>query len=198
MAPRLNFSSALLPAALALIMAGASAAPAQTVDWKAIDGWDISFYPDSAGCQAYARFEEGTAFFIGFDNTDDILVLDVTLLDNNWTSIRNGEEYPIEVRFGNESPWTMDMDGVVMNGHPGLNIMIDAASDEAALFIEEFQGTEMMEWRFGDASLGRYALTGSRPAFDEVIACQRSYLDAASSPSDPFASTTGKADPFSN
>jgi hypothetical protein len=181
-----------------MIMAGASAAPAQTIDWKTVDGWDISFYPDSAGCQAYAQFEEGTAFFIGFDNTDDDLVLDVTLLDNSWTSIRDGVEYPIEVQFGDESPWSMDMDGVVMDGHTGLNIMIDAASDEAGLFIEEFQGTDRMEWRFGDASLGRYALHGSRSAFDEVIACQRSYLDATSSRADPFAATTKKSDPFSN
>lgn len=195
MAHRFFFSAALLPVAFAGIVADAVTADADTIDWKKISGWDISFYPGSAGCQAFAQFEAGTAFFIGFDNNSDVLALDVTLLDNHWTSIEDGKDYPIEVQFGNESPWTMNMNGVVMDGYPGLNIMIDAASDEASLFVDEFQRKTSMEWRYGTVTLGRYTLRGSRRAFDEVIACQRSYLDAMS-PNDPFAASGRKADPF--
>lgn len=173
---------------LALMLAAAGAA-ADTIAWKTVGGWDISFYPGAGGCQAFAEFEEGTVFFIGFDNNNahGVLALDVTMLDRRWGSIEAGKEYAIEVKFGNETPWTLNMDGVRIEDFPGLNILIDASTDEAGLFIDEFQRETSMAWRFNRASLGRYTLRGSRRAFNEVFACQRSYLEALSSQSDPFA-----------
>ncbi|WP_425043951.1 hypothetical protein [Primorskyibacter sp. S87] len=182
------------------IIAGAMLAPvalAETIDWKTVGGWDISFYPGSEGCQAFALFEEDTAFFLGFDNTDNELVLDVTLLDQRWASIEGGKEYDIEVKFGDETPWSLEMDGIVIDDHPGLNIMIDAGSDEASLFVDEFQRETSMRWSFNDNVLGKYTLRGSRRAFDEVINCQKSYMAALASQSDPFASSSS-SDPFAD
>lgn len=188
-----------LAAAFPALVAAPGPAAADTIDWKTVGGWDISFYPGSLGCQAFALFEKNTAFFIGFDNNDDILTLDVTLLDQRWSSIEDGKEYSIEVSFGDESPWTLEMDGVVMDNYPGLNIMIDAASDEAGLFIDEFQRETSMEWRYGSNQLGRYTLRGSHRAFAEVIACQKSYLEALADRGDPFAgASTGGTDPFAD
>ncbi len=172
-----------------------TAALAEPIDWKTVRGWDISFYPASEGCQAFALFEEDTAFFIGFDNTENELSLDVTLLDQKWRSIEAGKEYKIEVKFGDESPWTMDMDGLQTDDFPGLGIMIDAGSDQAKLFIDEFQRENSMKWSFSSTVLGHYTLRGSRAAFNEVIACQRSYMRAQSS-SDPFAQSS--SDPFAD
>jgi hypothetical protein len=203
MARRTQYSNGLLSTLAAGFLAlSVNGAVAQTIDWKTIGGWDISFYPNSEGCQAFALFEEDTAFFIGFDNTDNILALDVTLLDQRWESIQDGKDYSVTLNFGDETPWTLEMGGIQTDGYPGLNIMIDASSDEADLFIDEFQRETRMVWSFQGSELGRYTLRGSRRAFDEVIACQRSYLDAlgASQSSDPFA-TSGKSkskDPFAN
>ena len=179
---------------------GTTSATADTIDWKTVGGWDISFYPSSEGCQAFALFEEDTAFFIGFDNSGDDLLLDVTLLDERWTSIQDGKEYSVTLHFGNETPWTLEMDGVQTDGYPGLNILIDAGSDEADLFVDEFQRETRMEWYFGNNLLGRYTLRGSRRAFDEVIACQRSYFEALNNQSDPFATSGSgkKKDPFAD
>lgn len=195
-----NPARAVLPLAAAGLIAVATApANADTIDWKTVGGWDISFYPGSQGCQAFALFEEDTAFFIGFDNNEDFLTLDVTLLDERWGSIEDGKEYSIEVKFGDESPWSLEMDGVQLDDYPGLNIHIDASSDEADLFIEEFQRETRMEWSFDGNLLGRFTLRGSRKAFDEVIACQRSYFEALSTQADPFAaSSSGKSDPFAD
>lgn len=182
---------------------GVNGVAAQTIDWKTVGSWDISFYPNSEGCQAFALFEEDTAFFIGFDNTGGILALDVTLLDQRWESIQDDKEYSINLNFGDETPWTLEMSGIQVDGYPGLNIMIDIESDEADLFIKEFQRETRMVWKFKGSELGRYTLRGSSRAFDEVIACQRSYLDALGSQnSDPFA-TSGKSkskskDPFAD
>lgn len=199
MAHRSGYATALRMAVIAAALAlAAPMARADTIGWRVVGDWDISFYPGSAGCQAFAQFVQGTAFFIGFDNNNDVLALDVTLLDTQWSSIEDGKDYPIEVTFGNETPWTMTMNGVVMDGYPGLNIMIDAGSDEASLFVDEFQRKTSMAWRYGNVTLGRYTLRGSRRAFDEVIACQRSYLDAMSSSADPFAAGGRKTDPFAD
>jgi hypothetical protein len=200
MARRTHSLRGALPILTAGFLAfGVNGAFGQTVDWKTIGDWDISFYPNSEGCQAFALFEEDTAFFIGFDNTENILALDVTLLDERWESIQDGKEYSITLNFGDETPWTLEMDGVQMDGYPGLSIMIDANSDEADLFIDEFQRETSMEWSYEGTALGRYTLRGSSRAFDEVIACQRSYLDAIEPPSDPFAASGGKKkDPFAD
>lgn len=196
--------SQFLPGILPLVLAGfltstATDTAAEAIDWKTVGGWDISFYPGSEGCQAFALFEEDTAFFIGFDNTGNELALDVTLLDKRWGSLQDSKEYSITLHFGNETPWTLEMDGVQMDGFPGLNIMIDATSDEADLFVDEFQRETKMEWVFNGTLLGRFTLRGSRRAFDEVIACQRSYFEALSSQADPFATSgSGKSDPFAD
>jgi hypothetical protein len=185
----------LFPAALlALPMATATPALSETIDWKTVGGWDISFYPGSEGCQAFALFEEDTAFFIGFDSTGGELSLDVTLMDERWGSIDAGKDYSITVKFGDESPWTLDMAGVQIDEFPGLNILIDSSSDQADLFVDEFQRETSMTWSFSGSQLGRYTLRGSRRAFDEVIACQRSYFEALENTSDPFSNSD---DPFS-
>ncbi|KAE9629942.1 hypothetical protein [Parasedimentitalea maritima] len=187
-----SFPSALRLGFIGALLGIGSGTAADTIDWKTVGGWDVSFYPSSEGCQAFALFEEDTAFFIGFDNTGGNLSLDITLLDNRWRSIENGSEYSITAKFGNESPWTLAMDGIQVDGFPGLNMLIDANSDQAGLFIDEFQRKGSMTWSFGNSPLGRYTLRGSRKAFNEVVACQRSYLEALNGSSDPFATS----DPF--
>lgn len=200
MAHHTTFRQIVLPTLTAGFLAvSMNSAVAEAIDWKTVGGWDISFYPSSEGCQAFALFEEDTAFFIGFDNSNDQLALDITLLDERWSSIQDGKEYSVSLHFGNESPWTLEMDGVQIDDFPGLNIMIDAGSDEADLFVDEFQRETRMEWYFGNNLLGRYTLRGSRRAFDEVIACQRSYFEALETQSDPFAaSSSKKKDPFAD
>lgn len=189
---KVSLPSLLRNTMAAALVTSASASWADTIDWKTVDGWEISFYPASEGCQAFAMFEQDTAFFIGFDNSRGDLNLGITLLDERWRSIQNGTEYSITAKFGNESPWTLAMDGIRVDNYPGLNLLIDANSDQADLFIDEFQRKGSMTWSFGNSTLGRYTLRGSRQAFNEVVACQRSYIEATGGKPDPFSS----ADPF--
>ncbi len=186
-------------AVASVLAASITGVSAETIDWKTVGGWDISFYPGSAGCQAFAVFDGETAFFIGFDNNNDELSLDVTILDERWSSIQDGNDYSISVKFGDESPWTLGMTGTVVDNYSGLNLMIDVGTDEAELLVDEFQRENSMDWSFNGNRLGHYTLRGSRRAFDEVIRCQRSYLEATSQNDDPFAAdSSGKSDPFSD
>jgi hypothetical protein len=82
-------------------------------------------------------------------------------------------EYPVELRFGAKPAWTLKMDGVHLNRYPGLTILIDGSSSDADRFLVQFRNETMMEWHLGGRPLGRYALDGSRRAFEEVAACQK-------------------------
>ncbi|MEX0340582.1 MAG: hypothetical protein AB3N11_16265 [Arenibacterium sp.] len=162
---------------LCIVLAAISVAPvanAQPERWAIIRGWDIGYYPATQGCLAFTAFED-TNFFIGFDMHEEVPALDITVLDSRWSSIEPMARYPVTLAFGDEPPWTLEMQGVMMDGLPGLNILIDASIDQSLEFIEEFQREMRMRWSYGDAELGEFTLRGSRRAFDEVLKCQRSF-----------------------
>lgn len=191
---RIILASALLAIGLA------PAVSAQTTVWKKVRGWDVSFYPSLEGCTALKVFDGGFSFFIGFDFSITEPTLDVTLMNDNWGSIEDGKEYEIKVYFGDETPWTLQMDGTDFDGTPGLTFYVDAFDDQTQLFIDEFQREASMEWMFGSRSLGKFSLSGSTAAFQEVLACQSSFLEAREKLADPFAgSSSGQSsDPFAD
>ncbi len=182
--------------AVTLLTTGARAEP---VDWANVDGWDVAYYPGSKGCQAFTLFDEETAFFIGFDGKGDNPALDVTLLNSAWDMIEHGEEYPVRLRFGDQAAWTLNMDGVVLNGYPGFHILIDADTPSARQFTREFKRERVMLWRHADQTLGTFSLSGSNNAFTAVRQCHEFHRKARAARSaasrerspktgDPFAS----------
>lgn len=139
--------------------------------WVAIGSWDISYYPETRGCLAYSAFD-GTGFFIGFDTFEEVPALDITVLDPRWESIQPQNLYPVTLVFGDEAPWLLEMQGVRMDGLPGLHILIDASIEKSAELVEEFQRELRMTWSYAGENLGQFTLLGSRRAFSEVLACQ--------------------------
>ena len=93
--------------------------------WAVLGEWDVGWYPDLRGCLAFTQFET-TAFFIGFDTAGPTRALDITVLDDRWTSIQPEQVYPVTLNFGRKDPWVLDMHGVHMDGAPGLHILVDA------------------------------------------------------------------------
>lgn len=183
---RPHFRSALIPSAvLATLLPATETTASGTTDWATEGVWDVSFYSGTRGCQAYALFDDGTAFFIGFDTRGIRPQLDIILADRSWEMINPGATHEVTVKFGDESPWVLSMEGVTLSEFPGLAIHVDARSEEAALFIEEFQRENAMSWILGGASLGRYTLRGSRKAFDAVIACQAAHSQGGDMPPAP-------------
>lgn len=188
--------------AIAAMTFTASSAAADLIHWKTVGWWDISFYSEQEGCLAQVDYDDGTTFFIGFARVDGEVMMDITLIDESWQSLEPGKEYPIEVRFGNESPWTVEMYADLYGDDPGLAVLLTLNGVNADRFIDEFQRKSDMVWSFRGHRLGHFNLRGSRRAMDETIACQRSYNSAvnrvdpfaASATADPFASN----DPFAN
>lgn len=165
-----------MPCAVAMAMCVGAILPttamAETNVWRDVGGWEVSYFPDAEACQAFAVFERDTAFFIGFDGTGEKLSLNVSLIDQSWTEISAGVEYPVRVQFGGNPAWTLGMDGQIINDVPALNIHIDAQSPEAELFVREFKQETQMIWTLGDVTLAHLTLRGSSAAFNAVLECQ--------------------------
>lgn len=196
----LNFLRLVSIASVASLTAMLPAqAKADVTLWKDVGNWSIGFYPNLPGCLAYTSYERGTHFWIGLIKKDDRTLLDVSLMDDAWKSIEPGKEYSVKVYFGDETPWTLEMSGKDYDGSPAINFAFDAYSEKAGLFVEEFQRELGMAWYYQNVQLGRYSLRGTQKAFDEVVACQKSFNEAVSSVSDPFGGPSGssKTDPFS-
>lgn len=197
----LNFSRI---ASIALVAVLGSTLPVQTKAevtlWKKAGNWSVDFYSALPGCLASLAYEGGTFFMIGFIREDDRILLDVTLMDKAWGSIESGKEYSIKVYFGDETPWTLEMTGQDYNGIPGLNFAFDAMTDQSGEFAKEFMRETGMKWFYKNSLLGSYSLRGSRQAFDEAVACQRSFNEAVSGVSDPFRGSShgSNSDPFAN
>lgn len=186
---------------MSLLIAPVFAAPAvaEPVDWAVVDGWDVAYYPGSQGCQAFALFDGSTAFFIGYDGKRGRPALDVTVLNRSWDMIAHGEEYPIRLRFGEQAAWTLNMDGIVLNGYPGLHILIDAQTPSARLFTREFKREREMTWRKADQTLGSFPLNGSNNAFNAVSACHEFHQKARKQRAGSLRVRSPKtADPFAD
>ena len=176
------------------------AAWAENSDWKTIGWWDISFYPKAAGCSAFAQFDGGISFFIGLSGNANEISLEVILLNEKWKSVQRDKQYTVNVQFGNEQPWVLDMWGVQDNGFGGLKISEPASSTQAGKFVQEFIREVDMEWEYDGSSLGRLALNDSGAAFAAVVDCTKSYRSAVGQAADPFSSgaPSRSTDPFSN
>jgi hypothetical protein len=173
---------------------------ADVVPWKVVSDWDISFYDSANGCLAFADYEGGMSFFIGLTNLDSELVFEITLLSEAWKSIESGKEYSVSAQFGNESPWTLEMRGVETETLFGLTLNLAANSEEAGQIVEEFMREVSMDWKYDGKTLAYTTLRGSRVAFDEAVACAKSYRGAVQGSGDPFSSSAPKKpnDPFAN
>ncbi|GGH22495.1 hypothetical protein GCM10010973_07830 [Cribrihabitans marinus] len=170
-------------------------AKAEITDWKTIGWWDISFYSGSEGCSAFAAYDGGFSFFIGLAGRED-LYLEIFIANKDWRSIEEGKEYEVTAKFGNESPWNLEMTGSVDDDFRALRLYVPADSDDAGRFVQEFMRETKMRWTYEGADLGLYKLNGSRRAFKEVVACTKSYRDAVRSSSDPFSRSSTGSDPF--
>lgn len=178
----------------------ANMAHAEITQWKVVGEWDVSFYSNADGCLAYAEYEGGMSFFIGLTDLSTSALLEVSLLKDQWQGIEAGKEYSIKVQFGNEEPWTLEMLGVKLETLNGLTFTFDASSDQAALFAEEFMREVSMDWSYAGQTVDYVTLRGSRAAFEEAVACAKSYRDAITPSDDPFSSGGQRSsdDPFAN
>ena len=175
-----------------------TASNAELSHWKDVGNWNISFDSNIGICVASTTYDSGTGLSVGLSNLDSNIMLIVYLSNQKWISLEIEKLYIVEVEFGDETPWTIEMDGIIIDSFRGLRFKVDANSEISGGFMDEFMREAGVKWTFQGRQLAALNLTDSRAAFDEVVACAKSYRSAAGNISDPF-STLGQRtgdDPF--
>ena len=146
------------------------------------------------GCFLYGEFEAGSVFRIGVDrNNAGIYAL---WGDEKWQSIEYGKEYPIQVYFGDETPWKGDAEGFSFDppeNQPWLKLTI--GEDGLSLFMLEFMQEHNVRVHYDDREILNLSLKDSFQAGMQLMKCQES---ADKWSEDPFRDmpAAGSEDPF--
>lgn len=178
----------------ALFGTSVSAETINSTNWKDVRGWNISYYEDQ-GCQLYNGTGK-TNFWMGFYPIDDGFGWEILLENPNWRSIESGKEYSVTVKFGTRSPWSIEMEGQEWDDSFALR-SLNSIGDDVIELADEFKRSNKMIWSYEGTILQEFSLSGSSVAFDELIKCQQSVMDAQKS--DPFLGSSGgigNVDPF--
>ena len=137
---------------------------------------------------------DGTGLYLGLVGADADLHVELLVFNVDWHSIEQDRDYPIELRMDDGAPWDLTMSGIRGDGARGLGFYYPADTEVAGGLMEELMGGSTVELWYRGTSLARLSLTGSARAYEEVVACTRSYRDAVMATADPFAA----ADPFAS
>jgi hypothetical protein len=181
---------------IATLLGGSQMAWAEdSVLWtpSEVRGWTIAVDKTLAnGCFIVSYFDGGTALRVGFDRRHGNAY--VMLLNDNWRSIREGNEYQISVQFDSQAPWNASATGVRMGGSPGF-----IATTDKTDFMVEFMRQRGMSVTYSGREITRLSLRGTAAATQEMLRCQDAMNGGRSTVgSDPFesGSSGSGSDPF--
>jgi len=111
-------------AVLAALACTTTASNAQDLGyWGSISGWDVMVDPTLGdGCLIQAEYNDGSTVRIGFDRTNATGY--VTVFNDAWGDIEEGEAYPIEFALDGEL-YEGVAHGIYLAGVPGADVVFD-------------------------------------------------------------------------
>ena len=162
---------------LGSLLLSSPGAAADSIFWKETGGWRIYMDPTMGNaCYLSSAFDEGTVLRIGFDFTTKTKRMYIALGNEKWTSVQDGKDYPVEIRFDSRPAWKTMARGITASGSKWLQI---PTSDPN--FADEFGRKNSMHARFQGREIAALRLKGSRKAVDEMLACQKAVNEMLSS-----------------
>ena len=164
--------------ALSLVQASAAAAPAVP---QAPQGWNLASSGD--GCIVHTTERAGTMLSVfALPDQDGIGFL---LQNHKWTGLRDGQVYPLSIRFDAGGDWPIpalarteiDEDG------PGLFFAIRPGTEQGGRdFIAEFAGARGMHVANDGVGVGDLNLPHARAATVALADCLRGVFEGRSNP----------------
>ncbi|MEM9343353.1 MAG: hypothetical protein AAGA87_09920 [Pseudomonadota bacterium] len=200
MIPLRNLLNGVTASAFACTLSCGAAVSQETVTWKDdVKGWYIGVDRTVGnGCFLSSIFEGGSLFRMGYFPSDE--VFRVMVGDDDWKSLEEGKLYPIEVKFGNLSPWTGNASVFIWSdGDKSLVLSLPFENDVAENFIGEFKRMTTVAVNYEGQEILKLSLKGSFAAADEMLRCQLAVSEETqpSTSSDPFSSNgSDNSDPF--
>lgn len=181
---------------LLLAIISTSAKSEEPPKWGEFDGWGI--YVDTSlgnGCFAFSIFEGDSLLRFGINNSEeDEELIYAVFGDPNWKSIEYGKKYSVEIKFGDEEPWSGDARG--MSFDPPENqpyLWISVKSGNASKFFDEFMEEKSVSLFYNGSVITNLSLKGSYTAGLELVKCQKA-MDR--NKKDPFSAPRNSNDPF--
>ncbi len=140
---------------------------APTFKWKSVGSWDVMVDRTLGyGCFMIATWEGGTAVRIGFDKRSDKKYY-IIFGNKQWKSLRLGDIYNINIKFGSEEPWDIKGTARDINGMPGF--FVDFSEEQ---FWRELDRNNSVEMSYNGKNIANLTLQDSQDAHRELYKCQ--------------------------
>jgi hypothetical protein len=177
-------------AVFALCSSGAAIAQ-DTVTWKDnIEGWTVVIDRTiDNSCFIISGFEDELLLRFQFNAVQQNVQFIVANI--NWDSLESGQDYDMEVAFGNRDSWAGTAKGHRWNDIlPSLVMSVPVANQQASNFMKEFTAMGSVSISHEGSEIANLALSGADEAVASMLDCQAAM--ANSKPlkklgSDPFA-----------
>ncbi|MEO0943449.1 MAG: hypothetical protein AAFY06_01215 [Pseudomonadota bacterium] len=174
-----------------LALAASSAFAQDTVMWNEdIRGWSVAIdrtIEDS--CFIISGFEDQLFLRLQFNAQQQNVQFIVANVA--WESLETGQEYGLEVIFGEDSPWSGMAQGHIWQGIlPSLVLSVPFEDQQASKFMEEFSDRGSVRISYEGNEIANLALSGTGEAVASMMACQQAMAEASAfkdSNADPFA-----------
>ena len=153
------------------------AARGASYSWGEFNGWDVGVNEETNfGCYVLSpAYEDGSILKLGYINmkkTDTYFYLYLGNL--NWTSLRNGDLYPMEINFfPHKSAYDGDAKVESVSGYNLLQFNIDDPD-----FLADFAKKDAIDFLYNGKSIAYLRLEGSYIAMQEFVACQVAVAEA--------------------
>jgi len=174
-----------------------SAMAQDTVTWRDdVQGWSVAIdrtIDDS--CFIISGFEDDLFLRFQFNATQKNVQFIVASV--RWDSVQSGEDYDLEVAFGDMDAWSGKATGHRWNDIlPSLVLSVPIEDHQASHFMKEFTATESVRISYDGSEIAHLALSGADEAISSMLECQANMSKAKESRdtgTDPFAA---KPDPI--
>lgn len=149
--------------------------------WKTVSNWSV--YVDHTldeSCFLASRFTNNTVFRIGF-NMQAPGQYYLVIGNPDWQSLRDGQHYQVNFKFGSESPWDVSAKAIKMGD--SVDLMATFTDDD---FWREFVSAPFLSVTKEGKAVTAIRMTSAKEAFDALVECQRANNKARKG-RDPFA-----------
>ena len=177
-------------ALFALSLAGTAAAQ-DTVTWQDdVQGWSVAIDRTiNDSCFIISGFEDDLFLRFQFNASQENVQFIVASV--RWDSVETGENYDLEVAFGDMDTWSGMARGHRWNDIlPSLVLSVPIADQQASHFMNEFTATPSVRISFDGSEIAHLALSGAAEAVQSMLDCQATMSKAKrarEAGEDPFA-----------
>lgn len=145
--------------------------------YRTVGNWKIQIDDTLGhGCFAFGQYDDDLAIRIGIDARDP---LDGYLMffGSHWKSIKVGDPYEIELKFGSGKTRKYKFRGIEIGSVKGIVVSFTGTE-----IFDTFQAESSVRVKYRGEEIAGLKLSDSRAAIDMVFACQREQAKP-----DPFA-----------